>query len=60
MNKAEKLIDRAIDVCKNNKWKTRQDYRAANEIYNLLLKAKEEIKDLTDDEPMVKVEESEQ
>ena len=57
MNKAEKLIDRAIGVCKGNKWKTRQDYRAANEIYNILLKLKTEIKDLTDDEPMVKVEE---
>lgn len=60
MNKAEKLIDRAIGVCKDNKWKTRQDLRAANEIYNILLKLKTEIKDLTDDEPIVKVEESEQ
>ena len=56
MNKAEKLIEKAIGVCKDTKWKTRQDYRAANEIYNLLLKAKTEIRDLTDDEPMVKVE----
>ena len=60
MNKADKLIDRAIGICKDNKWKTRQDYRAANEIYNILLKLKAEIKDLTEDEPMVKVEESEQ
>lgn len=60
MEKANRLIDKAINICKDNKWKTRQDYRAANEIYNILLKLKTEIKDLTEDEPMVKVEESEQ
>ena len=56
MGKATKLIEKAMGVCKNTKWKTRQDLRAANEIYNTLLKLKVEIEDLENDEPMVKVE----
>lgn len=56
MGKATKLIEKAIGVCKDNKWKTRQDQRAATEIYNTLLKLKVEIEDLENDEPMVKAE----
>lgn len=52
------LVVAAKNKCMNNKWKTRQDYRAANEIYKILLAAENALTiaqapEEPEDEPMV-------